>query len=99
MMEFSEVLHLDCDCISPEHILRFSYEKEPECQIEDQWITVDVILVNSRGFWQRAWYGVKYAFGYKSRFGPFDEFVMNKHNAMALKGFIEEVYSNTKTPE
>jgi len=100
MMEFNEVLHLDCSCSSPAHTLRFYYEKEEEdYKPEDRWIVVDVNLPNHRGFWKRLWWSIRYTFGHKSQYGPFDEFVMTSKNAIALKEFLEEYYSNTKASE
>jgi hypothetical protein len=100
MMEFSEVLHLDCDCTSAEHTVRFVYQPDEEYFHEDgPLICMDVNLVQYRGFWKRLWYGIKYVFGHKSRYGPFSEFVMNKKNATELITFIEQAYSHNEAPE
>ena len=93
MMQFSEVLHLDCDCLSIDHIIRFSYENDPEYASSERIITIDVSLVNYKGFWKRLWYGLKYAFGYKSRYGPYEVFLMNKKNAFALNNFINDAFN------
>jgi hypothetical protein len=34
------------------------------------------------------WFGLKYAFGFKSRFGAWDEFLFTKEEETELKNFL-----------
>ena len=90
-MQFSEVLHLDCDCLSIDHIIRFSYENDPEYASSERIITIDVSLVNYKGFWKRLWYGLKYAFGYRCRFGAWDEFLFEAEEQEQLRQMLKKL--------
>lgn len=63
---------LVCECGSLEHQLGFWYDKE------DDLLYVYPKLHTYNGFFKRLWIGIKYAFGYKSRFGEFDEILLDK---------------------
>jgi hypothetical protein len=56
-----------CDCHSAEHQVIFNYDKE------DDDIYIHIHLSNP-SFWSR----LKYLFGYKSRFGAWDEIIVSK---------------------
>ena len=45
---------------------------------EDKLLYTEVHLVTYHNFFKRLWYGLKYAFGHKSRFGAWDEFLFDK---------------------
>jgi hypothetical protein len=45
---------------------------------------VNVHLVK-RSFWYRVKYGIKYIFGFKSRYGAWDEFILDKTHAQSLR--------------
>lgn len=67
---------LICDCHSTEHQMVLLYSEEdfhgkkiPMCYAH--------IHLNKRPFWERLKYGIKYIFGYQSRYGAFDEFIFN----------------------
>ena len=47
-------------------------------------------LTHYEGFWKRLWFGLKYAFGYKSRFGAFDEFIFKPEDLEQLKTFLKD---------
>jgi len=73
---------LVCDCCSLEHILKIWYDKNcfPELYFEVHLITYHNLL-------KKLSYGLKYAFGYKSRFGSWDEFIFDKENEKKLYFF------------
>jgi len=70
-----------CECHSTDHQLVFLYDDDPAWDR----IYVHVHLSPKRGFWKRLWYGLKYAFGYRSRYGDFDEFVINPDDAWNIQ--------------
>jgi hypothetical protein len=55
---------------------------------------MEVHLRTGRNFWQRLVHGIAYAFGKKSRYGAWDEFVLGPDQLLQIKNFIEnESYS------
>lgn len=64
-MQPLETEHFDCECYTPEHTVRFTYDPD------DGDLYMSVYLWKWP-FWKRLWIGVKYIFGYTSRFGDFD---------------------------
>ena len=80
-----------CDCGDISHQFRISYNPD-----DDDWteLSIEILLSNYRGFWKRLWHGLKYAFGYKSRFGAFDEVLLNYDSASTLKDMLEEYCKN-----
>lgn len=75
--------HLICDCSSLEHQMLLWWDEE------DKSLYAYVHLTTNRNFFQRLWYGIKYAFGYKSRFGPWDEFIFSENAEQKLIKCIE----------
>jgi len=71
-----------CDCHNFEHQLIFWKDED--------YVYTYVNLLHYQGFWKRLWYGLKYAFGYKSRYGAFDEFLFNPEDLQRLKTFLNE---------
>ena len=69
-----------CQCCSLEHQLIF-YKDEYEVFCYPH-------LITYRGFWKRLWHGLKYAFGHKSRFGAFDQFIFEPDDLIKLKQFL-----------
>lgn len=80
-----------CECQSPEHQIQFWYdddEKYPTMYVTTHLITYD-------NFFKRLWIGLKYAFGYKCRYGNWDEFLFKPTDVKDLK-----LWLNTRvTPE
>lgn len=60
---------LICDCHSAEHQVIFNYDEE------DDDIYIHIHLHNP-SFWSR----LKYLFGYKSRYGAWDEIIVSKED-------------------
>ena len=71
-----EVEFFLCECETPEHqmLMRLydwgsdspkSLTIPPSSNVD---LTIDIHLHTNRGFFSRIWYGLKYVFGYKSRY-------------------------------
>ncbi len=67
-----------CECRSIDHVMLFSFDKE------DNTVYVHVRLSTYHNFFNRLWRGLKYAFGFKSRFGDFDEFLVQPDDALKM---------------
>ena len=75
-----------CDCHSPEH--QFIIIKDPR----DQDVWLEIHLSQQPGFFNRLWIGLKYAFGYRSRYGDFDSILISPED----QAKIVELLQNTK---
>lgn len=71
-----------CSCSSLEHQLAFWYNSD------DDLLYVYPKLYTYDNFFKRLLTGLKYAFGYKSRFGEFDEILLNKESRIKLLDMI-----------
>ena len=73
---------LICDCSSREHQIIIEYDKE------DNQVYCNIHLVNY-GFFRRLKAGLKYIFGYKCRYGQWDEFIFKPEHANQLRELSE----------
>jgi len=60
-----------CACNNLEHLISFWYDEE------DNLLYIEIHLVTYKTFFKRLWFGLKYAFGYKSIFGAYDEIILH----------------------
>jgi hypothetical protein len=67
-----------CDCASLEHQLSIWYDKD------DSLLYLEPRLHTHKNFFKRVVAGVKYIFGHKSRYGSFDEILLNKESQLEL---------------
>ena len=84
MKNDNEILLL-CDCSSAEHQLIVSWDND------DNEVYVRVHLANWYGFWRRLWHAVKYVFGYKCRYGAFDEIILRKEDSENLQKVVDHL--------
>ena len=76
---------LICECKSAEHQLLIRY-------FEDDLgsdVYLEPHLVTHNNFFKRIVVAFKYIFGFKSKYGTWDEMVVNKYNYQPLKNIIE----------
>ncbi len=71
-----------CQCYNTEHQLIFSYNKDWEK------VFVSVHLSPEYKIWKRIWFAIKYMFGYRCKYGHFDEFIFNKDDADKLQKVV-----------
>lgn len=80
-----------CECQSAEHQMVVSYEND-----ENHPMVYLHIHLTKRPFWKRLIYGIKYIFGKQSKYGAFDEMILNPEDAPKFEKIF--VYlSNEKT--
>ena len=77
-----------CDCGDVSH--QFIISWYPDDEDWNDLLYFQVHLNQSNGFWKRLWDAIKYVFGFKCRFGAFDEILVNKHDAKRLKNSLEK---------
>lgn len=79
-------LFMICDCHSLEHQLIFW--KPDDKEYSKLYVYPHLI---HRGFGRRIVSAFKYIFGYKSRYGAWDEFIFNNENLLKLKTFLNDI--------
>lgn len=75
-----------CECASSEHQMIMRYFNDDDHPV----VYVDVHLVK-RNLWQRIKYAVKYIFGYKSKFGAWDEILLGPQHIKSLESVIKHL--------
>ncbi len=81
---YTELEIFVCNCHSFEHQAKFVYDKN------DRMLYVYVHLARY-GFWKRLVAGIKYIFGYSSRFGEWDQFIFQEKDEVELREFLNQL--------
>lgn len=74
-----------CECNNTEHQLIFSHFEDDEARK----VYVSVHLTPEWNIWKRIKMAIKYIFGYKCRYGHFDEFIFNPNDAERLQKVVD----------
>ena len=85
---------LICSCNSTEHQMVF-YKSDGT-----DWYPPEVfvhVYLSKRSFWYRLKYGIKYIFGYTSRFGAWDEFILDSSHVEDLQSIINHLNETVQT--
>lgn len=77
---------LVCACHNTEHQLVFT--------AIDGDVFMTVHLIPAYGFWKRIWVAIKYIFGYRCKYGHFDEFLFQAKDAYKLYRLANYVSDN-----
>ena len=72
--------YLECACHSPEHTLKFILD-------EDLYVSV---FLQEHPWHERLVSAVKYLFGYKCRYGHFEEIIVDKRDCDRIISILEE---------
>lgn len=84
---------LVCSCGDIEHQLVFSYFPDDV----DKLVYVSVYLNPDQGIFKRIWSAIKYIFGYRSKYGHFDEFILDSESVPKLNNVVRYLSSNNST--
>lgn len=74
-----------CKCASDEHQIVFHWWDEDIGDV----VYMEVLLNPEYRWWRRIIEAVKYIFGYRSKYGMFDEFILDKKDIPKLEKIIE----------
>jgi hypothetical protein len=85
-----ENLLLICSCHSTDHQMIIYRNTDPLYGPEAY---IHVHLVR-RSFWYRLKYAIKYVFGYKSRYGAWDEFILDPTHVESLEALVSHLTNN-----
>ena len=76
-----------CACGDPEHQMIFRTIDG------DDDVYVGIYLVKF-SFFKRLWYGIKYIFGYQSKYGAFDEIILTKKHVGSVDKVVRWLNTN-----
>ncbi len=76
------IMYYTCECLSPQHTLRFVYDGND--------LYTEVYLNQYRNFFKRIWVAVKYVFGYTSKYGHWDTWILNGNDMERLGSMLEK---------
>lgn len=82
-----------CQCNSAEHQIIFTYIDSDDPTDFDE-LAVEVHLTPIHGFFQRIRHAIKYVFGYRSRFGDFDNIVVDAKDCDRMIKYFERLKKN-----
>jgi len=74
-----------CKCNSLEHQVTFWYDEEYK-ELYNQ-----IHLTTYRNFFKRLWCGLKYAFGYRSRYGAWDSTMFKPEDLEKLRKHLNNI--------
>jgi hypothetical protein len=74
-----------CSCESDEHQLNFRFFPEDK----DPFLYCTIHLVHEKNILKRFLKGIKYILGYRSKYGSFDEIIMDRYKVKELKNIIQ----------
>lgn len=77
-----------CSCHSTEHQMVVLYGEDEINDVKYPEVYIHTHLVK-RPFWQRLGYGLKYIFGHQSKYGAFDEFIINPDDVEGIKKIVK----------
>lgn len=75
-----------CDCSDVSHNIIFQLWEWGDDPPE---LCVHVNLSDYPGFWKRLWLGVRYIFGYKSKYGQYDVMTIRPEDVPRMKKLLE----------
>jgi hypothetical protein len=76
-----------CECYSTEHQLVIKHD--PDEKYHNLYLNVH--LITYKNIFKRIWVSLKYIFGYKCRYGHWDEFIFNKKDAERLIEILKKI--------
>ena len=76
-----------CDCHSTDHQMIFLFSSDEIAGKEFPTVYTHVHL-NKKPFLTRLYYGIRYIFGHQSRYGAFDEFILQPEDADRLQDVV-----------
>ena len=94
--------YYECQCHSDEHRIIWWMDDGRDIDWEPM-LGFSVFLPDYPKFWSRIWNAIKYIFGYKSKYGHFDSFLMKPEDidnmVSMLLNFKEEPAGNRENLE
>jgi hypothetical protein len=80
-----KALDLDCACRDVSHLVRLSYWTDESPDYMNLYLHY---YLEAPNFFKRLWYGIRYIFGYRCRYGEFGEVLLEEIDALRLRTFL-----------
>ena len=80
--------YFECQCGSDEHTLKFILDLDENAEPRIPELYTSVFLNHYQTWYKRLWVGIKYIFGYKSKYGHWDCFTMKHEDADRLINMV-----------
>jgi hypothetical protein len=90
-------MYISCECMTPDHHFRMMYFED---DIDETWPIPELyvsVYLSDVGFFERLWYGIKYIFGFKCKYGAFEEVVISPKKAKWIRDFLNFYLENKET--
>lgn len=84
-MEPIKFEYFECTCLSPEHTLRFWYDSE------ENELSTEIYLDQYHNIFKRILIAIKYIFGYKSKYGDWDCWILKNEDCERLRKLLDQV--------
>ncbi len=84
-----------CECFSTEHQVAITYIQADNKDEADE-MCFEVHLTPGKGFFKRIIGAIKYVFGYRSRYGDWDEFIFNPKDCEKLILYLQELKNSNR---
>jgi hypothetical protein len=87
--------YFECSCHSADHTVRIMLdpgdidEKNPKHSWPPE-VYIEVQLGDYPNFFRRAWRGLKYVFGYKSKYGHWDTTILKHEDIPRLRNVLDQ---------
>jgi hypothetical protein len=85
-----------CECSSAEHQMIIRWDSE---DLDDDFVYVTIHLNPEYSIWNRVKHAIKYIFGYRSRYGHFDEIILKKSDANNLQKVVDVMRRSNRANE
>ena len=82
-----------CQCNSAEHQIIFNYLETDDPSDFDE-LSVEIHLTPVYGFFQRIRHAIKYVFGHRSRYGDFDNVIIDPKDCDRIVAYFEKLKKN-----
>lgn len=83
-----EIEYMDCQCLSPEHTLRYMFT--PYNNDKDPPEIYTEVYLCKQGFWKRIWIAIKYVFGYQCKYGHWDCTILTPSEVPKLQKLLNK---------
>lgn len=91
MGQYTEETIFICECFSPEHQIVFETQKDIIQDVGEFDTVVMSIHLVKKSFWRRIKVGIKYIFGYKCKYGSFDEVLLQPDDYSKMQKIVDEM--------
>ncbi len=94
--DMERAIYFRCDCGSLEHMFNLEYFEHDEDMPE---LFLNVELTTYKNIFQRIWGAILYVIGHKSRYGVWDEILINPKVALEMRNFINDYLNQSNIRE